>query len=63
MKHMKRTSAIPVADLSGSAATSGHLEKRQVAVIMNLLPLGVLGRGPIRSTPIVCHTSSLTAIG
>ena len=43
-----------------NAVASGHLEKRQLTVIMYLLPLGVSGRGPIRSIPTVSHTSAFT---
>ena len=30
---------------------------------INLFIRGVSGKGPIRSTPMVCHTSPLTGIG
>ena len=63
---LKRNSATPSARLSGSAvlfSPSGHLENKQVTVMMYLFPLGVTGRGPMKSTPTICQTSSLTGMG
>ena len=47
----------------GGLLLQAHLENRQETVIINLFIRGVSGKGPIRSTPMVCHTSPLTGIG
>ncbi len=54
---------MPIAVLSGRAVASGHFEKKHETVMMYLFPLLVSGRGPIKSTPMVCHISSCTGIG
>ena len=54
------TTPTPTAVLSGRAVASGHLKNRQETVIINLFIRGASGKGPIRSTPMVCHTSPLT---
>ena len=63
LKHRNKNSATPAAVLSGSAVASGHLENKHDTVSKYLFPRGVSGRGPIMSTPIVCHTLSFTGMG
>ena len=51
-----------MAVLSGRAVASGHLEDGQKTVIIYLFFRGVSGKGPIKLTPMVCHTSHFTGV-
>ena len=63
LKHQNKNSVTPVAVLLGSAVASGHLENKHNTLSMYLFPRCVSGRGPIMSTPMMCHTSPFTGIG